>query len=823
MKKTQIKYLLRAIWKNKASFFSVAMIAAVSMAVFLGMQAATDAMYTGADEYFRQNRLQTAEISCANGITDEDISAMGTRAGVDAVEGGYTAAVLAESEHEQLIIQARSICENMNTPVVLEGVLPAAPDEVAVEQIYADNIGISPGDTLVIDHEGALLSNEFTVTAIVNDPAYACSSLPDTRGRSNIGIGSVSYYIMLDKSAFDDAYFNGCYTTAFIYSRELAGIDYFSDEYEEKEARSLADLRALGEERAKLRYDAIVTEATDKLAAVGMEADLTELGIEHRDWIVSGRQDIGDIRGINNIIGMLYALSYSLASLFLVVAVIVCYAAITRMISEQRGLVGAQKALGMTGREILTHYIMYNVLCALAGILISGIITFAAEYCVIWFFKRQFLFGGFRLTLIWQQYAVVAAVFLVIFILSSYLACVKLSREPAISLLRGELPTKQKRSFYETWGIYKRLSLYSRTMIKNVLTDKARMMTTIMGVVGCISLLLICFSLRLSVENAPKVQFENYYLFNDRLAIDGRVTSGEEYEEILDAEGIAYERVHEKITSFRVNGGSWESVHIIAASQQDGLAGYITLEDIETKDILSVPTDGILISRKCAEAFKLSRGSVVEVMDHEGRAKEVEVSGVIEHYLPFHLFVTHKDYYREAIGEETLDGLFLLKGSVDGLLEKVRGEDGFLFLRDNSEYEADVSAYDMVIGVCLGLAAVMAFLVLLNQVVMHINKKAVELSVMRINGYTLKETKAYIYKDNIVLTVLGLLLGCVIGVIVAYLEILVTETGANRYVRTPSLEAILLACLVGAFFSWIVNMIALRKVNKLNLTNVNGN
>lgn len=823
MKKTQIKYLLRAIWKNKASFLSVAMIAAISMAVFLGMQAATDAMYISADEYFRQNRLQTAEISCANGITDEDISAIGTLDGVDAVEGGYTVTVLAESEKEHLIIQARSICEKMNTPVVLEGVLPSAPNEVAVEQIYADGIGITVGDTLVIDHGGALLSDEFTVTAIVNDPAFACSSLPDTRGRSNIGIGSVSYYIMLEKGAFSNAYFNDCYTAAFIYNNELSGSYYFSDKYGEKEVQLLADLRSLGEERAELRYDAIVAEATDKLASAGINIDLSKLGIEHKDWIVSGRQDIGDIRGINNIIGMLYALSYSLASLFLVVAVIVCYAAITRMISEQRRLVGAQKALGVTGKEILTHYIMYNVLCALVGILISAVITFAAEYCVIWFFKRQFLFGGFKLTLIWQQYVAVAALFLVIFIISSYLACVKLSKESAISLLRGELPTKEKQSFYETWGVYKRLKLYSRTMIKNVLNDKARMMTTIMGVVGCISLLLICFSLRLSVENSSKVQFENYYLFNNRLVIDSRVTSGEEYEEILDSEGISYERVHEKITSFRVNGGSWESVHIIAASEGDGLTGYITLEDIETKDILSVPTDGILISRKCAEAFELSEGSVVEVMDSEGRSRECVVAGVIEHYLPFHLFVTHKEYYREAIGEETIDGLFLLKGSVDGLFEKVRGEDGFLFLRDNSEYEADVSAYDMVIGVCLGLAAVMAFLVLLNQVVMHINKKVIELSVMRINGYTLKETKAYIYKDNIVLTVLGLLLGCVIGVIVAYLEILVTETGANRYVRTPSLEAILFSCIVGAFFSWIVNMIALRKVNKLNLTNVNGN
>lgn len=214
---------------------------------------------------------------------------------------------------------------------------------------------------------------------------------------------------------------------------------------------------------------------------------------------------------------------------------------------------------------------------------------------------------------------------------------------------------------------------------------------------------------------------------------------------------------------------------------------------------------------------------MVEFMDSEGNPKEFNVVGVIEHYLPYHLFVTTDSYFESAMGEETDESVFLLKGDITGLYEKVRNMDGYLSLKDNREFEKSADSVNLVILICLALSAVMALLVLLNQIVMHINRKSRELAVMRINGYSMKETKAYIYKDNIVLTILGLILGSGFGVILSYVVVRIIETGANRYVRTPNIPACLYACAVGALFALIVNLIALRKVKHLNLTNVSGN
>ena len=210
-------------------------------------------------------------------------------------------------------------------------------------------------------------------------------------------------------------------------------------------------------------------------------------------------------------------------------------------------------------------------------------------------------------------------------------------------------------------------------------------------------------------------------------------------------------------------------------------------------------------------------------MAENGEAKEAVVSGIIEHYLAYHLIVTSSTYYEEVMGESADPCVFLLQGDVSGLADKVQTMDGFLSLRDNSEYDRSGSELDMVIAICTILSAVMSVLVLLNQISMYISRKARELAVMRVNGYTMSQTKAYVYKDNIVLIILGLLVGCLFGVFMAYVSMRVIEAGAEHYVRSPNLIACLLSCAIMAVFAVVVNIIALRKINHLSLTNVSSN
>lgn len=860
--RTQRKYLLQTIKKNGVSFFAVALIAATSIAIYLGIQSGAVTILECADRNFTEQRLATAELTCANGITQEDVELLKEESGVDAAEGGYQTMVLMDGETETMTVQVRSLLEELNQAVVLEGELPKAADEVAIEEKLALEQGISIGDQIDVEHEGELLNDTYRVTAIINEPSFTCADAQDSRGKGEAGYGSASYYMEVTKEAFDTSYYNDCYTTAYVENAVLSGMYFYGDEYSVKEEEELAKLETFGEKRAKVRFESLCQQAEDEIrqaeqeiaeaenklqagkllmagnatalenAQAGVEAAKAELNvakqaadeIQLKDWVISGRNNMGDVSGIKTIVEGLFVLSYSFAMIFLLVAVVVCYAAVVKMINDQRMLIGAQKALGFQTKEIFLHYMIYNILCAVLGIIIGYIAAVViVENLVLHVFGRKFVFQRIPLTFEWKEAAVVAALCMIIFVAATAGGCIKVVRQSAISLLRGEVPSQKKAYFFESWIVYKKLNLYSRTMIKNVLSDKGRILTTVMGVVGSISLLIITFTLKIAVSGATDIQFENYFLYQNRLVFSSEEGNAEEYEEILEAEGISFRRIQDKLENFRTEGEDWGNIRVIAVEDKEQLDGFIYMEDVETGEEAKLPDDGVLISQKCAENYDLQAGSVIELMDAEGEARECRIAGVIEHYLPYHQIITSEVYYEEMMGEAADACVFLLKGDIDGLYEKVRDVDGFLSLKDNSEYKNTFSSINLVIGICLFFSAVLAVLVLLNQMTMYINRKSTELAVMRINGYTLKETKAFVSKDNVVLVAMGLLLGCVVGTPLAQYEVCIMETGACRYIRTPNILASLLAVAVCIVFAWVINKIALRKIDHLNLTKVNGN
>ena len=154
VKKTQRTYLLKAIKKNGVSFFAVALIAATSIAIYLGIQSGAEAILQYAGLCFEENRLATSEITCANGITQEDIDALAKQSEVDTVEGGYRTTALIDTPKEKITVQIRSLLKEMNRPTVLEGNLPTADNEVAIEQRFALEQGAKVGDELHIEHDG---------------------------------------------------------------------------------------------------------------------------------------------------------------------------------------------------------------------------------------------------------------------------------------------------------------------------------------------------------------------------------------------------------------------------------------------------------------------------------------------------------------------------------------------------------------------------------------------------------------------------------------------------------------------------------------------
>ncbi len=884
MKKTQRLYLIRTIQKNIVSFLAVALMVATGVSIYLGNHSAAKAILNKANDYFVANQLHSLEVTGVYGIREADLQAMKNLDQVDLVEGGYSTVLWVDSGNKtgKLPVRVHSLSERLNQPVVLEGYLPVAENEIALEQKMAKEEGIRVGDTLKVEHSGELKRTVFVVSAVINQPSYSCAKALDSRGMTDIGIGSVNYYMAVSEEAFQPSYFRDTYTTAYVKSYELDQYDFFSEEYQQKEAELKQAISQLGEERSQLyseeirssyqneirdakeelrEYTAALEEANelvsdslekdwsspeyidlspyydkikevlkkaeDYLQLLEEELQRAESLLEEYDrneWIVSVRNEFGDIRSIEVIVEGLYGLGYSMALIFLLVSVIVCYSAISRMINEERVRIGMQKALGFSGKEVLIHYMTFGTICGVVGIMegwLASLLTVQSLSLKI--YEDVFLFGKIPLAFDWKQACFVSIFFIAVFLLSVYFACKKEIGIPAVALLKGELPSRQSPFFFENWGLYRKQRLYRRTMVKNVLSDPPRVMTTTIGVAGCIVLLVISFTMLISMEESVQIQFEKYFRYSHRLVVDTRMADYEEFEAILKEEKVDYIRVRDNLTLYRELGGNWNPAHLLVVGKEENLEDFLFLKDPRTGKKAEIPEDGMLVSIKCAENHHLKYGSELEVLTEGSRGTGIPFRGTIEHYLGYNLFVVSEKYYEKVMGKEAEKGVFLLKGNTEGLYEKIKNLNGFLSIRDNSEYEGMGDSLVMVVLICFVFAAIMAVLVMLNQNVMYINRKAKELSIMRINGFTIKETQAFVSRDNLILTAIGILLGWGVGISLGYVVTLVMEVAYTHYIRTPSIRACLFSALIGMLFSYIMNKVAVRRIKKLNLTDINAN
>lgn len=360
---------------------------------------------------------------------------------------------------------------------------------------------------------------------------------------------------------------------------------YFYEEYKEREAAFQTQIQTLGAQRAQLRYETVqeaVPQQLDDarkelyrqeknladgrktmsmlLQMIGLsgnlEEDLAQLSdnerfrdpmeqavpafetgelalaegwtaleqaeeaageLEYYDWTgywrCSQHRDCGGV-------------SYSMAIIFVIVAVTVCYAAISRMISESSALMGMQKAWGFTSKEIRNHFMAYSILCGVWGALEGWVCGYAVvQFMNVKIYQTLFLMGNIPLAFSWDSAVFVSVFFIGIFILSAWAACARKVKLSATDLLRGKTAQRDRKFWFESWKPYQKLRLYSKTMIKNALVDKSRMLTTIMGVAGCATLLVISFTLLLAMKESEVIPFEEYFLYENRLVIDStRVT-----------------------------------------------------------------------------------------------------------------------------------------------------------------------------------------------------------------------------------------------------------------------------------------------------------
>ncbi len=524
---------------------------------------------------------------------------------------------------------------------------------------------------------------------------------------------------------------------------------------------------------------------------------------------------------------ILYKVKYTMASLFLIIGLLVCYFSILRMVNEHIKLIGTKKALGFFTSEISRTYLLFTGISTIVGCLLGVIIgTFVVQGIIMSSIVGVTTFNGTVFDFKVLEAIVICSIEIVLLLGITYGATKLILKENAINLLAGPKPPSGKKHFYEKLAIWKNISLFNKTIVNNCLADKRRVFGTLVGVCGCTALIVTALTLNNALAKNFNKQFNELFHFDYIVYYDGDSAKGE-LNEILANYSVSKSDVLKTCTTITDNNGNSLYAYLIVPEDEDEFKKLVDMEPLTNKD--SDPYKGLWVAYSYKNTYGDSINDEFELSTLSGVSANIRASGYFGYYLTVAQIFMDKDTYSNINnGTYSTNAILIDSSDIDiaTLSKELSKVDGFIQMENFTKMHKE--AFDVIqglayaiVGVYATLSVAMAVLVLLNLYMMFVSEKKKELITLMINGYSIGDARKYITKDTVLLTAIGVILGMILGTVFGFISI---DT-FNNYAAYVYKEVDILACLIGAvasiLLSFIMCKIALKRVNKFKLSDIN--
>lgn len=516
---------------------------------------------------------------------------------------------------------------------------------------------------------------------------------------------------------------------------------------------------------------------------------------------------------------------------FLLVAGLVCLTTMSRMVEEQRTQIGTLKALGYSRGAIMRHYMTYAVTAALIGgilgaiggcFLFPGVIVFAYSmmYRIV---DIHFMFTADNLILsIGSMTLAIAA--------TVYFSCGKALKETPASLMRPKAPKAGKRIFLEKIPfIWNKMNFFAKVSARNLIRYKRRMIMTIVGIAGCTALSLTGFGLKNSINDIVDLQYNDIYRYSGYAAFDEDIKPSElesVYKSLTDYEpDTDYTRALIKQYDLEFSGNT-VPCYITAAEDSELFGTFVDMRERVSRKPLSM-SGGAVITEKAAKLLGAKTGDEITVKVSEGDNKKVTISGITEQYTGHYLYLS-ESLYEETFGQAPKYNMVYFNNGIsrdDDVQEKFTAHllenENILAVIMNASSLASIfdtlKIMDLVVLVLIASAAALAFVVLYNLTNVNITERIREIATLKVLGFYDLEVSSYVFRESIVLSLVGALAGLGLGYALCMFVITTAELDEMMFGRNIHATSYLLAFLVTAAFSLIVNLIMTKVLKKVSM------
>ena len=579
-------------------------------------------------------------------------------------------------------------------------------------------------------------------------------------------------------------------------------------------------------QEGKAEADQEIADAQAKLDDARAQVD----EIDECEWYVLGRSTNSGFVGYSQDSERVSNLASIFPIIFFLVAALACLTTMTRMVEEQRTQIGALKALGFSRLAISKKYLGYAFFASLSGGLLGLIVGCTLIPMVIAnAFRIMYDIPGLELNP--QPGLCVAAVAAAVLCTTgaALWACLSTLMDTPANLMRPKAPKAGRRVFLEhIRPLWSRLSFTWKVTMRNLFRYQKRFWMTVIGIGGCTALIVTGFGLHDSIFAILDKQFDEVSVYDATVGLDAHITD-EEMDKVtfyLDSnENVDRWLSCRQITADASAGDLTNTAYIFAVEDQEAFRQLIDLRERKSGNHIEISSDGVVITEKLSELLDLQVGDTITL---EGdRRVDATVTAIAENYVHHYVYMT-EDFYEALFREPAEENVILLAygdgvdaGAQDNTsvaLMKLDGVSSYSNIGTIRESFTDsMSAIDYAVIIIIAAAAALAFVVLYNLTNINITERVRELATLKVLGFYDREISAYVYRENIFLTIFGILLGLVMGRFLHAWLVLTVEIDMVMFGRTAPAYAYLLAAALTALFSVIVNVAAHFRLKKVDM------
>ena len=536
--------------------------------------------------------------------------------------------------------------------------------------------------------------------------------------------------------------------------------------------------------------------------------------VEEPVWYLLDRNDNLGYNEFYNDASTVEKISGLFPLFFILIVALMTLNTISRMIEEERTEIGIYKALGYSNKRIMSGYLFYVLFATSIGLILGLSIGYSIIPRVVYnIFGTNYIVPKLEVDINILSLIIMLIISYSLIISITIYGTTKELKIITAELLRPKAPKKGKKVFIEKYTIWKKFSFTWKVTIRNIFRYKKRIIMTVVGIAGSTALLLAGFGIKDSIEEISNLQFKDTIKYQGTVMLNKEITAlSYDLNKTLHNNSINEKMlIKQEGFTFKTDDSKNYQVTLIVPETNE-INKYISLKDINNKKELIIPEYGVYITKRMAELLNIKINDNLKIRNNINKLFIVQVKGIVDNYLLNYIYMS-ENYYELIFDEMVKYNSLLIKIDDDNYqdlstnLLKNKEITAINYTEDNIKFfQSIISGLNKIVFIIILAAAFLALIILYNLTSINVNERVREIATLKVLGFNDKEVNVYVYRETLILTFLGIIVGLIFGSILHKFIVILAEPNNMVFLKNINIASYIFSTFATIMFLYIVRL-----------------